>query len=108
MTTSTMNRTTVNPPSTSDDVHADAAHRSLVMRQTQALIGVVLLGSVAAAYFVNMAWVAVPVVIGLGLLFAGMSGVCPMASLIARMPWNKSAEAGDRSSSGGCCGGRCK
>jgi hypothetical protein len=77
------------------------------MRQTQALIGVVLLTSVAAEYFVDMAWIVVPVVVGLGLVFAGASGFCPMASLIARMPWNRSAETDRRASTGGCCGGRC-
>lgn len=108
MTTSAMNRNTVNPPSTSDDAYADSPHSTSVMRQTQALIGVVLLGGVAAAHFVNMAWIAVPVVIGLGLVFAGMSGVCPMASFIARMPWNRSADSDHHSSAGSCCGGRCK
>jgi hypothetical protein len=49
----------------------------------------------------------VPVVVGLGLVFAGASGFCPMASLIARMPWNRSAETDRRASTGGCCGGRC-
>ena len=27
--------------------------------------------------------------VGVGLMFAGFSGLCPMASLIAKMPWNK-------------------
>lgn len=105
MTTAAMNRTTVKP-STSPDVYADAPHSKTVMRQTQALIGLTLLAGVAAAYFVSMAWVVVPVVIGLGLVFAGASGICPMASLIARMPWNNAAEAKHHASSGACCGGR--
>jgi hypothetical protein len=54
-----------------------------------------------------MAWLVVPVVVGAGLVFAGVSGMCPMASLIARMPWNKRDNANRHASSGDCCGGRC-
>ncbi len=103
MTTAAMNRNTV----PANDVYAGSPHSKTVMRQTQGLIGTVLLGGAAAAYFVSMAWVVVPLIIGMGLLFAGATGMCPMASLIARMPWNKAAEADFRGSSGGCCGGRC-
>gem|GEM_PF-2084100 len=106
MTTAAMDRTTVKP-STSPDVYADSPHSKTVMRQTQALIGVTLLAGVAAAYFLSMAWVVVPLVIGLGLVFAGASGHCPMAFLVARMPWNNAAESKHRASSGDCCGGRC-
>lgn len=86
----------------------DAPGNSSVMRQTQGVIGFVLLASVAAAYFVDFAWVVLPLVIGFGLVFAGASGMCPMALLMARMPWNKPAESNDREASGGCCGGRCR
>ena len=106
MTTAAMNRTTVKPAA-SPDVYGDDPHSKMVMRQTQALIGVTLLAGVAAAYFVSMAWIVVPTVIGLGLVFAGASGLCPMASLVARMPWNGAAEAKGRASSGDCGGGRC-
>lgn len=106
MITTATARSAVGHASPSDDVYADAPHSKSVMRQTQALIGVVLLSGVAAAYFVSMAWVAVPVVVGVGLLFAGASGVCPMASLIARMPWNKAAESEYCASRSACCGGR--
>jgi hypothetical protein len=107
MTTATMNRNAVKPSSTSGDGYAEMPHSKSVMRQTQGLIGAVLLGGAAAAYFVSMAWVVLPAIIGLGLLFAGVSGMCPMASLVASMPWNKAAEADYRAPSGACCGGRC-
>lgn len=106
MSTATMNRTTVSTPP-SADAFSDAPHSKAVMRQTQALMGVVLLAGIAGAYFVSMAWLVVPVVVGAGLVFAGVSGMCPMASLIARMPWNKPDNANRHASSGDCCGGRC-
>lgn len=73
-----------------------------VMRQTQGTIGVVILAGLAAGYFVGSAWLVVPAIVGGGLLMSGFTGVCPMASLIARMPWNRaraSSCAGER-----CCG----
>lgn len=103
MSTAAMNRTTIDPAPTTPD----APHSNAVMRQTQALIGTVLLASAAAAYFVHIAWLIIPTIIGCGLIFAGTSGLCPMASLVARMPWNRSAEARHHASAGGCCGGRC-
>ncbi len=103
MTTAAFNRDVVKASTPSQDAYADAPHSKFVMRQTQGVIGTVLLGGVAAAYFVSMTWMVIPVVIGLGLLVAGVSGVCPMASLIAHMPWNKAAEDDRRGSSGGCC-----
>jgi hypothetical protein len=73
------------------------------MRQTQALMGAVLLAGTAAAYFVNAAWMVVPLIVGTGLVLAGMSGMCPMASLIAGMPWNRAAEAKSCTNGGSCC-----
>lgn len=87
------------------DVYASSPHSKSVLRQTQALIGVTLLAGTAAAYFVNTAFVAIPLVVGCGLAFAGITGICPMASFIASMPWNRQAESKHRGSSGGCCGG---
>lgn len=73
-----------------------------VLRQTQAMIGLVLLGGAAAAYFVDIAWLLAPAFVGVGLLVAGLTGVCPMALLIARLPWNRTTGG-----TGGCaCGNR--
>lgn len=65
-----------------------------VMRQTQALIGVMLLASAAATYFVDVAFVGVAAFMGCGLLLAAIRGNCPMASVIARLPWNRGASCG--------------
>jgi len=34
---------------------------------------------------------------GAGLMFAGLTGICPMMNLVARMPWNR-ASGGSRCS----------
>lgn len=105
MTNATIHPTPLQPAPISTQI--DETHRPGVMRQTQALIGIVLLATLAASYFVNPAWGLVPALIGFGLLFAGASGVCPMASLIARMPWNRAPDSKSPASSIRCCGGRC-
>jgi hypothetical protein len=51
------------------------------------LLGVVLGLSVHPAFFGLSAFV------GAGLTFAGVSGFCGMARLLAIMPWNRAARA---------------
>ncbi|MCA9293970.1 MAG: DUF2892 domain-containing protein [Phycisphaerales bacterium] len=80
-------------------------HSQRVMRQTQAVMGVILLAGTAAAYFHSINWLIIPAFMGCGLLVAGGSGLCPMASLLARMPWNRGKAF---TTDGGCCGGTCK
>ncbi|MBI2070942.1 MAG: rhodanese-like domain-containing protein [Elusimicrobia bacterium] len=59
-----------------------------IMRQVQIVAGgLALLGGLIPGLW----WVAA--VAGAGLLFAGLSGTCMMAGLLARMPWNKSSDA---------------
>ncbi|VEI58922.1 inner membrane protein YgaP [Pasteurella multocida] len=60
-----------------------------MMRQVQIAAGsLVLLGSIlgllASPYFF-----AVPLFVGAGLIFAGVTGFCGMARLLALMPWNR-------------------
>lgn len=79
-------------------------HSAAVMRQTQGLIGFVLLATTSAAYFAHPAFLILPTIIGTGLLVSGFTGVCPMAFAIARLPWNKAESA--KNSANSCCG-RC-
>lgn len=60
-----------------------------VMRQVQLTIGAgVLVGSVLA-WLVDPAFAAVSAFFGAGLMFAGATGTCGLAAVIARMPWNR-------------------
>jgi hypothetical protein len=59
-------------------------------RQVQLVIGVfVLLGSLLG-YFINPIFCFLPAFFGAGLVFAGLSGFCGLALLMAKMPWNQS------------------
>lgn len=58
-------------------------------RQVQLTIGTaVFLGS-AATYFIDPNFLIIPAFFGAGLTFAGASGFCGLARVMAMMPWNK-------------------
>ena len=62
-----------------------------IMRQVQIAAGsLVLLGAVLGA-LVAPGFYALSGFVGAGLLFAGVSGFCGMARLLALMPWNRRA-----------------
>ncbi|MEI6352180.1 MAG: rhodanese-like domain-containing protein [Verrucomicrobiota bacterium] len=66
-------------------------------RQLQLAIGTIVLSGVLLAHFVNPAFIWLSGFAGAGLIMAGTTGLCPMRSLIARMPWNQGAPKGS------CC-----
>lgn len=69
-------------------------------RQLQLCIGAIVLAGVVLSLSVNHAWIYLSGFAGCGLVFAGLTGICPMRSLIAKMPWNQCGEK----CKGGCCG----
>jgi hypothetical protein len=60
------------------------------MRKVQSIIGPVLIITAALAYFVSVYFLIIVVLIGFGLTRSGLTGVCPMENVIARMQ-NKNA-----------------
>jgi rhodanese-related sulfurtransferase len=71
-----------------------------LMRQVQIAVGLVSAAGAALALFVNPKFALIPLVTGCGLLFAGLTGFCGLALVLAKMPWNKSGKC----DSGSCCG----
>ncbi len=66
-----------------------------IMRQVQVVVGVGLLVGSALTWWVSPAFLIVPAFFGAGLLFAGVTGTCALASLLGLMPWNRvTAEPG--------------
>lgn len=69
-----------------------------LMRQVQIIVGAVTAAGAALALAVHPWFAVVPLVTGSGLLFAGATGFCGLALVLARMPWNQA---------GGCTSGAC-
>lgn len=71
------------------DVNTTARRILPLDRQVQLTLGLILLASNALGFLVSPYWYVLTAFIGLGLTFAGLTGFCGLALLIARMPWNQ-------------------
>lgn len=60
-----------------------------IMRQVQITAGLLVLAGVILGLTVAPAWFALSAFVGAGLTFAGLTGWCGMANLLAMMPWNR-------------------
>ncbi|WP_372918499.1 rhodanese family protein [Sandarakinorhabdus sp.] len=60
-----------------------------IMRQVQIAAGLLVLAGVMLSIFVAPPWIALAGFVGAGLSFAGITGWCGMAQLLAVMPWNR-------------------
>lgn len=65
-----------------------------LMQQVQITAGFLVLLGVVLGYFVHPYFVGLSGFVGAGLMFAGFTGLCPMASMIAKMPWNQCVGGG--------------
>ena len=64
-----------------------------IMRQVQIAAGLLVLTGVVLGFLVAPAWFGLSAFVGAGLTFAGVSGWCGMAHLLAVMPWNRRPSA---------------
>jgi rhodanese-related sulfurtransferase len=75
--------------------------------QVQIITGaVVTVGAVVTLATGNLYWLALPIVMGAGLVFSGATNTCAMGSVLARMPWNQvkpSSVSSTPASSSSCC-----
>lgn len=62
-------------------------------RQVQITLGILLLSGTVLAAMVSPWFLLLTGFLGAGLLFAGLSGFCGLALLLARMPWNRAMRA---------------
>lgn len=69
-----------------------------LMRQVQIVVGILSAIGAALAIWIHPWFGLIPLFMGCGLLFAGITGSCPLALLLAKMPWNRRC---------GCSGGSC-
>lgn len=71
-----------------------AGPRLGVMQQTQLTIGLGILTGLAVGYFAHPAGFLLSAFMAAGLTMAGITGLCPLASAIAKLPWNKGSSCG--------------
>jgi rhodanese-related sulfurtransferase len=69
-----------------------------LMRQVQITVGFFSAVGATLALTVNPFFACVPLLFGCGLLFAGLTGFCGLALVLAKMPWNKTSASRSASS----------
>ncbi|MAX24979.1 MAG: sulfurtransferase [Phycisphaeraceae bacterium] len=91
-----------------------SASRTLpLQQQVFIVVSIMILSGVLLGHFVHPAWLLLAGFAGCGLLFAGLTGYCGMAMMLAKMPWNQvkfkdqtvtscSIDSSKRSKSCGC------
>ena len=62
-----------------------------LQRQVQIAAGLLILGGLALAWLVSPLFLGLSAFVGVGLVFAGVSGWCGMAKCLAAMPWNRAS-----------------
>ena len=72
-------------------VNLDHSQPIDIIRQVQIVAGSLVLSGVVLGVLVAPGFYVVSGFVGAGLLFAGISGFCGMARLLAAMPWNRRA-----------------
>jgi rhodanese-related sulfurtransferase len=72
-------------------VHSNTKAPIEIMRQVQIAAGLLVLTGVLLGWLLAPAFVLLAAFVGAGLTFAGVSGSCAMAKLLALMPWNRQA-----------------
>lgn len=65
-----------------------------LQRQVMIAAGTLVMIGTLLSLLVSPLWIALAIFVGAGLTFAGISGFCGMARLLALMPWNRRAANG--------------
>lgn len=61
-------------------------------RQARAVAGAATLLSLLLAWLVHPYFLAIAAVIGVGLIFSGITNICGLSMLLARLPWNRATQ----------------
>ncbi|MDQ7012270.1 MAG: rhodanese-like domain-containing protein [Planctomycetota bacterium] len=72
-------------------VRPQSAPRIPIMRQVQIAAGSLVLLGVVLGVLISPWFLAIPAFVGSGLTFAGATGWCGMAMMLAKMPWNRAS-----------------
>lgn len=75
-------------------VATDRSQPIEIMRQVQLIAGGLVLLGVLASVMIDARFIGLSAFVGAGLMFAGATGWCGMAKLLAAMPWNRRQTVG--------------
>jgi rhodanese-related sulfurtransferase len=73
-------------------VVASVKSRWSLERQVRLGAGLLVLAGVALAIVADTRWVWLSGFAGMGLTFAGLTDLCPMAVILGKMPWNRPSQ----------------
>ena len=73
-------------------------------RQVRIAAGLLVLAGTALGFFWHPGFLGLSAFVGAGLIFAGITDICGMALILARMPWNQLKNTGAAS----CCSNQSK
>jgi len=62
-----------------------------IIRQVMLVAGMMVFLGLLLAHWYSPYFLLVDVMVGFGMVFAGLTGICPMAYVLSRMPWNRAA-----------------
>src|SRR5215472_9176229 len=62
-----------------------------LMRQVQLTVGAISAAGAVLALLADARFSIIPLIMGCGLVFAGLTGICGLALLLAKLPWNRVA-----------------
>lgn len=68
---------------------ASTSSRWSLERQVRLIAGLMILAGTVLSITLAPAWIYLAMFVGAGLTFAGLTNVCGMAFLLAKLPWNK-------------------
>lgn len=60
-----------------------------IIRQVMLVAGTLVLLGLLLAHWLSPYFVLLAALVGVGMVFAGATGICPMVCVLERMPWNK-------------------
>ncbi len=66
-----------------------------IMQQAQIVAGTLVLAGTLGSLFITPGLIWLSIFIGIGLIFAGLSGWCGMMKLLGQLPWNKKPQECD-------------
>ncbi|MGO9438832.1 MAG: rhodanese-like domain-containing protein [Terracidiphilus sp.] len=67
----------------------NTAARWALERQVRLIAGLLVAVGVALSIAVSQWWLILPAFVGCGLAFAGLTNLCLMGEVLARLPWNR-------------------